>query len=295
MHTPVLLEEVMRMANIQPGETIVDGTLDGGGYARASLEVLQGDGVFAGIDWDESMIRTTGKELEKLSSPRLRVIAIHGNFADIPSLIREQGIESADVVVLDLGFSSLQVDRAGRGFSFMRDEPLIMTYSDEMTPVQTLLKQLKEHDLANIFKEIGEERFAKRIAKAIKEYLRKGDIQTTAKLAEIVKGAVPTNYEHGRIHPATRTFMALRIYANQEFENLERILAAVPSILTTGGRMIIVSFHSHEDRIVKQRFREFAKAGMGTLITKKPITPTAHEIASNPRSRSAKLRGLIRT
>ncbi len=214
------------------------------------------------------------------------------NYTELPRILTQHNLPKADGLLLDLGFSSEQI-ASGRGFSFRNspagEEPLSMTYSDEEKPVSELLNKLSVKDLENIIRTYGEERFAGRIAKAIKSHL---PIKTSGKLAEIIALAVPKNYERGRIHPATRTFQALRIFANRELQNLESILKIIPEIITKNGRVAIISFHSLEDRLVKNYFKNLVKEEKVILLNKKPIVASLEEIKSNPKSRSAKLRAI---
>jgi len=199
----------------------------------------------------------------------------------------------ADGLLVDLGFSSEQLANSGRGFSFEEaaaSEPLLMTYDDSRRPVWTILREESETELANIIFEFGGERMSRRIAKAIKDQGRRKPIMTSGDLVASVRSAVPRGYEHGRINPATRTFQALRIYANGELENLEALLKNLPEVMAPNGKAAIITFHSLEDRIVKHAFQALAKEKKANLVVKKPVGPTREEIAKNPRSRSAKLR-----
>ncbi|TSC88867.1 MAG: 16S rRNA (cytosine1402-N4)-methyltransferase [Parcubacteria group bacterium Gr01-1014_3] len=266
-HVPVLLDEVIKVLDPKPGEFFIDGTAGAEGHTAALREKVGLTGHVLGIDWEK-----TGE-----------------NYADLPAILESKKLHKADGLILDLGFSSEQIG-GGRGFSFQSDEPLIMTYSATSKSVQEILKELSEAELTKIISEFGEESYAPKIAKAIKAAGRKKSIETTKQLAEIVKAAVPENYERGRIHPATRTFQALRIYANRELENLQQALNNLETILKPGARVAIISFHSLEDRIVKNSFRDLEKSGKLKTLTKKPIIATNPEIMTNPRSRSAKLR-----
>jgi 16S rRNA (cytosine1402-N4)-methyltransferase len=265
-----------------------------------------------GTDWDEALLAECKARLNGYKN----AVLAHGNYADLAEIMAtnaESGgpLESkgkADGLLIDLGFSSEQLAASGRGFSFEeahKDEPLLMTYDDSRTPVSAILRETDEKELANIIFELGGERMSRQIAKAIKDRLRKskdqgksskgqtqssGRIETSGELADVVRGAVSRGYEHGRIDAATRTFQALRIYANGELENLEKLLASLPEIVKPGGKAAIITFHSLEDRIVKNAFRTMAKETSAVLITKKPIPATREEIIKNPRSRSAKLR-----
>ncbi|MEK7554995.1 MAG: 16S rRNA (cytosine(1402)-N(4))-methyltransferase RsmH [Patescibacteria group bacterium] len=291
-HIPVLLHEVVNVLDPKTGECFVDGTLGGGGYAAEILNRFGGSGKFLGIDWDSRMLRDAQERISGIAGPGVELALEVGNYADLLDILGEKGFGRADGIVLDLGFSSDHVGVSGRGFSFMRDEPLLMTYSDDATPVKELIRGMDESELRGIIRAFGEERYAGRIARAIKERLRRGKIEMSGELTEIIVKALPRQYERGRIHPATRTFQALRIFANRELENLEQFIETLPEIVAPGGRVAIVSFHSLEDRIVKHGFRGIVSEGLATLITKKPITPTLSEIAENPRARSAKLRAI---
>jgi len=293
-HIPVLLKEVITALDPKQGEFFVDATVNGGGYANGIIRKIDASGKFLGIDWDKRILEQAKEDiLSKYKACDTQYIFVSDNFANTHQILKAKKLGRADGLVLDLGFSTEQIENSGKGFSFMRDEPLIMTYSDESQPVADILKKLTEKELEKIIQEFGEERFSGRIAKAIKENQKLKPIQTAKALAKIIKSAVPKNYEKGRIHPATRTFQALRIYANKELENLEKILKNLKSILKPGGRVAIVSFHSLEDRIVKKNFKDLSQSKTMELITKKPITPSLDEIRNNPRSRSAKLRAAI--
>jgi 16S rRNA (cytosine1402-N4)-methyltransferase len=225
-------------------------------------------------------------------------LLVQGNYADLPEILHRESLPRAQGLLLDLGFSSEQLIASGRGFSFSeatKDEPLLMTYSDDRIPVSQLLREIDEAELANIIYEFGGERLSRRIAKAIKEEGRRRPIMTSGALADVIRKATPGHYERGRIDPATRTFQALRIYANGELENLSRILSDLPSVVASGGRVVTLSFHSLEDGMIKRAFQAMAKAGIATLLTKKPIPATREEIRENPRSRSAKLRAITIT
>jgi 16S rRNA (cytosine1402-N4)-methyltransferase len=298
MHIPVLLHEVLESLDPKPGEFFVDGTFGGGGYTKALLERVGPTGTVLALDWDSQAIER-GKVLAE-QYPNLILRA--ANYTEVPGILREKELGKPDGIVLDLGFSSEQLTGSGRGFSFSPDavdEPLLMTYSDAMTPVRELIRGESEEDLRSIIRKYGEERFAGRIARALKTASRKGSIETAGELAEIIRRAVPGSYERGRreagrnIDPATRTFQALRIYANRELENLEQFLVELPGVLEGGGRIGIVSFHSLEDRIVKLHFKSLVHEGLMELIHKKPLTATREEIHTNPRARSAKLRAGI--
>jgi len=288
-HTPVLLNEIVQLLDPKPGEFFIDGTVDGGGHAAAIMERIMPAGTFLGVDWDKKMIAACDTRRQYGGREKY----VYGNYAELPAILRKEKLGKADGLLLDLGFSSEQLAASGRGFSFSEgsaSEPLIMTYDDARPPVAELLRGLKEEELANIIFELGGERRSRQIAKAIVARERKQPILTSGELAETVRSAAPANYEHGRIDPATRTFQALRIYANDELGNLERVLGHLDGILKKGGRVAIVSFHSLEDRIVKRSFQTASKEKKVELLTKKPVTASREEATRNPRSRSAKLR-----
>jgi 16S rRNA (cytosine1402-N4)-methyltransferase len=288
VHEPVLLQEVLQILDPQPGDFIIDGTFGSGGHSSAILKKISPKGRLLGIDWDEENIKHS-----KIASEK-NVTLRHGSYANLPEILKKEKLPLADGLLLDVGFSSVQLV-TGRGFSFSDEaanEPLLMTYDDTSEPVWKILREIKEEDLANIIFELGGERMSRRIAKAIKERGRRKPIMTAGDLAETVRGILPKGYERGRIDPATRTFQALRIYANKELENLQNVLKKIPEIVRSGGRVAVITFHSLEDRIVKQSFQNFARQKQAELLTKKPIAATHEEILKNPRSRSAKIRGI---
>jgi len=283
-HIPVLLKEVIEILDPKAGEAVIDGTAGDGGHAEKILERIGDSGKLLLIDWDKENI----SKLENKMKLNKNTFCVAGNYAKLPQIMAMNNFPKADGLLLDLGFSSEQLEMRNRGFSFRSDEPLIMTYGDESESLKDFLKRVNVAELAEIIRKFGEERYAERIAEAIMENLRK--INTSRELAEVIKKSVPKFYEYGRIHPATRTFQALRIYLNGELENLEKVLDLLDRILNPGGRVVIISFHSLEDRIVKLNFNESAKKGRLRLLTKKPICPSEEEVIKNFRSRSAKLR-----
>lgn len=295
LHTPVLLNEVIKVLKPEPGEFIIDGTLGSGGHAKAILAEIKSRGTLLTLDWDEKNLERFREINEDLKG---KLILIHENYAKLPEILEKHRLPKADGLVLDLGFSSTQIESSGRGFSFnskTNGEPLDMRYdaSDSERPTAaSIVNGMSEKDLADIIYEFGEERFSRQIAKKIVEHRRQERILTTNALVKVIEGAVSRNYEHGRIHPATRTFQALRIYVNEELKNLKTILANLPEIIGSGGRVGIISFHSLEDRIVKQGFQDLVLNKKAQFINKKPITASREEVKNNPRSRSAKLRAI---
>ena len=296
-HRPVLLNEVIQALAPKPGEFFVDGTMNGGGHAAEILKRILPGGRLLGVDWDKRILeRGYSNVAERLEAPEEEVrrvlTTVHGNYADIPVTLSERALPKADGFLLDLGFSSEQLEGGGRGFSFQRDEPLYMTYDGSRKPVAEMLRELDEEELAKVIFELSGERFSRKIAKAIKAREKFGPIVSSGELAEVIRKAVPGSYERGRIDPATRTFQALRIYANDELGNLRRVLERLPEMMAKGGRVAVITFHSLEDKIVKEAFRELVKEKKAELLSKKPITASEEEIKENSRSRSAKLRAL---
>lgn len=284
-HEPIMVREALELLDLKEGDLVIDGTLGGGGHARAMARLIGATGTLIGVDLDHRVIERQKAELADLPP---RVILIRGSFAGLKEELAARGLPRADALLLDLGFSSMQVSE-GRGFSFLADEPLRMTYNDEEVPLAEQLRDLGESELVELLRLTGE-RYALRIARAIRETLRRAPIRTTGELVAVVRGAVPKNYERGRLHPATRTFLALRIYANREIERLEGVLRDLPEILTPGGRAAIITFQSIEDGIVKRVLREMERAGLLEVLTRKPIPVSREEARANPRARSAKLR-----
>ncbi|MCX7615925.1 MAG: 16S rRNA (cytosine(1402)-N(4))-methyltransferase RsmH [Patescibacteria group bacterium] len=297
VHLPVLKEEVIVHLNLKPGMFVIDGTADGGGHSLAILEKISPGGTLLMVDWDENLLKYAQSRLkekkELLSSNR--VIAVVENYARIPQILREYRLPKAEGLILDLGFSSFHLEQSERGFSFQRDEKLDMRYSttENLATAAEVLNQLSERKLAEIFYRYGQERFSRQIAKSIVLYRRKKQIETTAQLLEIIDHSLPAREKFKRkIHPATKIFQALRIYVNRELENLESILKKLPAIIKSKGRCLIISFHSLEDRLVKNYFRYWQKEKKALVVNKKVIRPSFLERKQNPRSRSAKLRVL---
>ena len=301
-HQPVLREEVVRLLHPQPGNVYVDGTVGLGGHTEALFEAAP-DITVVGIDCDANALRIAKERLSRFGD---RIRLIHGNYRDVTDHLSGLGIGEAAGFLLDLGLSSLQLDTASRGFSFQQDGPLDMRMntSQELT-ASDLVNNASEEELSDILRGHGEERFANRIARAIIAAREKRAITTTQALAALVRRAIPKRYHPKRIDPATRTFQALRIAVNQELENLEAGLETGFRILEPGAVIAVISFHSLEDRIVKDFFRHKAlsctcppdlpvcvcdKQVEAEILTRKPIRPSPKEVANNPRARSAKLR-----
>jgi 16S rRNA (cytosine1402-N4)-methyltransferase len=294
-HIPVLVEEVMTLLRCGPHQTYVDATLGGGGHALEILKRTEPDGVVIGIDWDEDAVAEARKALMPF---RERVRIFRENFVHLPELLKEMKIGNVDGILLDLGLSSFHVEKKERGFSLKGDGPLDMRMDQRMDRTAAdLVNRLSLQDLEYTLSEYGEERWAKRIARAIVHQRERSPIETTQALRNIVHQAIPRRFHSRKIDPATRTFQAFRIRLNEELKNLREILETGWMFLRKGGRMCIISFHSLEDRMVKETFRRLERGGEGSgqggvvrVITKKPVTPSEEERRKNPRSRSAKLR-----
>lgn len=290
-HETVLLEETVDGLEIKEDDVVVDATLGGAGHFRAALRKLGPKGVLVGIDADaDALVRAQAAVDEIPERERPQVRLVNGNFRDLASILDAEGLVPTKVM-FDLGWSAFHLT-SGRGFSFKADEPLLMTYGDpaESTTASDLVNHLSESSLADLLWSLGEERFAKSIAKSIVRERELSPIDTTTRLVEAVGEGTPSWYQHRRIHPATKTFQALRIAANDELGALRDGLAAAIERVPAGGRIAVISFHSIEDRIVKMMLREAAEAGKGSLVQRKPLLPSADECAKNPRARSAKLR-----
>jgi 16S rRNA (cytosine1402-N4)-methyltransferase len=294
-----MVAEAVEALGCRPGGFWVDATLGAGGHAAAILERTAPDGFLLGIDRDREILELAARHLE---AHRGRFELVHGNFGELGAIVAGAGRGLADGVLIDLGLSSLQLDLPERGFSFRADAPLDMRMDrDEQGTALDLVARASEEELARIIFEFGEERKSRRIARAICRERERGGALTTKRLADVVAGAVGGRGPRGgHIHPATRTFQALRIAVNAELEALAAALAAVPSLLAPGGRACVIAYHSLEDRAVKQAFRALAHRGAGgepapfTLLTKKPARPGEAELERNPRARSARLRAIAR-
>ncbi|SPF32865.1 S-adenosyl-dependent methyltransferase activity on membrane-located substrates [Syntrophobacter sp. SbD1] len=304
-HIPVMLGPVIELLDCKPGGIYVDGTVGGGGYARSILEKSAGDGVVLGMDWDGEALK---RARERLDGYGERLILEMADFADIRRVLRKHGIGQVDGIVVDLGVSSFQIEDAQRGFSFSKEGPLDMRMNRDLPQTAAdLVNALQERDLADLIYRYGEERLSRRIARAIAAARRKGRIDTTRELAELIRKTVPASRDASRIHPATRTFQALRIAVNREIDSLERFLPEALDVLKPGGRVCAVAFHSLEDRVVKEAFRNWARScrcpreraacecegkPLVRLLTKKALRPSADELEGNPRARSARLRAV---
>ncbi len=296
-HKPVMLDEVLSFIKPVKGDIIVDATIGAGGHSCELLKLIEPEGLLIGIDKDEEILKIAGKYLSKISDSYKLYQA---DYVELDHILDKLKIKKADGILLDLGVSSLQLDSFDRGFSFSKEGPLDMRMdrTQGMT-AEDLLKRLPEKEMADVFWRYGEERRSRRVARAIIQERKKGvGIKTTTQLAKIVEKAlyIPGNYQKKRrIHPATRVFQALRIVVNEELKSLEYFLNNIREELSCGARIVVISFHSLEDRLAKRAFREGQNTSQLKILTKKPLTPLDSEIRENIRSRSAKLRAAERT
>lgn len=306
-HTPVLLSETLEHLELKQGGVYIDGTLGGAGHSSEIIKRIIPGGVLLGIDQDMNAIDAAKKRLEAYKD---NIIIVHDNFRNIKAVARENGLEEVDGVLLDIGVSSHQLDENIRGFSYMHDGPLDMRMdTDRDFDASYIVNNSSELELTRILKDYGEEKWAARIAKFIIEERKNGTIDTTFKLVDIIKRAIPAAARREGGHPAKRTFQALRIAVNDELEVLEQAVKNAAEILKPGGRLVVITFHSLEDRIVKTAFNNMekpctcppklpvcvcGKEPLLKVITKKPVTAGEEELETNTRSKSAKLRAAER-
>jgi 16S rRNA (cytosine1402-N4)-methyltransferase len=292
-HLPVLLDEVLEALNCLPGRVYADGTVGGGGHSRGILERSSPTGRVIGLDWDEEALERARRNLSPFAG---RFELRRANYRDFRSVLESLSLPGVDGILLDLGVSSEQLESRHRGFSFRWEAPLDMRMSqDKTTTAQELVRKLPAVELESLLRNFGEERWARRIARNIVRARQKAPLRTTRDLVEVIERSVPP--KRRGIHPATRTFQALRISVNEELNNLQTFLEGAPELLNPGGRLCIISYHSLEDRIVKNRFREWVRGeGRRTppfrLLTPKPVVPSREEVCRNLRSRSAKMRAV---
>ncbi len=308
-HIPVLLDEVIENFDPKPNQNFVDCTLGGGGHSLAIIKLTGPSGKALGIDLDEQAVEVAKLKVknEKLKVDRL--IAIQGNYKNLKNIVHQNNFENISGILLDLGFSSMEMDDSEKGLSFRYDAPLDMRFGEEGITAGEVINNFKEKELEDIFRTYGEERFSGRIARIICEVRKEKSIKTTFELIDAIKRVIPGKFQHGRIHFATKVFQALRIFVNQELDNLKIVLPQAIDLLLPGGRLVVISFHSLEDRIVKEFFKRESrdcicpkempicqcdhKAKL-KILNKKPIIPKEGEAKINPRSRSAKLRVAVK-
>jgi len=298
-HVPVLSEVLMSLVDPRPGETVVDATVGHGGHAELLAGAIGSGGRFIGLDIDESNLARARSRVEKAmagkSSPSLHWV--RANFSELGSVLDELGVSRVDVILADLGVSTDQLLDSSRGFTFSEDGPLDMRIDQRLeTTAADVVNRLEENELADLIFHSSQERFSRRIAKRICEARREKRIRTVSELVGIVCSAmgVSGSFSRHRIHPATRTFLALRMAVNHELEHLQELLEYAPRRLSVGGRLAVISFHSGEDRIVKQNFLDRKRDGVYEIRTKKPVQASSEETLRNPRARSAKLRVALR-
>lgn len=287
-HITVLLEEAVSVLALEPSSVVFDCTLGEGGHARRILSELNSEGVYIGLDADEKAISDQGD----LTKAEAKVCLLNRNFSDIKAVSEELKL-TPDAILADLGWRTDQFEYGGKGFSFKNDEPLLMTFGDpekQLFTARDIVNDWEEENIADVIYGYGEERFARRIAKAIIESRKQNAIETTSDLVKIIEEAIPNKAKGGKIHPATKTFQALRIAVNDELGVLKKLLNDGFEVLAPQGRMAIISFHSLEDRVVKQFFKEKVHDQQALRLIKKPIQPDLTEKQNNRRSRSAKLR-----
>lgn len=288
MHKSVLLNETIEYLDPEPGENFIDCTIGEAGHSLAILEKTKPEGKVLGIDADAESL--------KRIKPKERLILTRGNFKDLKKIAEENDFHKVDGILFDLGLSSWQIEESGRGFTYKKEEPLSMIIgSDQVVTAQEIINTWPEESLLDIFKEYGEERFARKIVQKIVQQRKLSPIKTTLQLLEVIKRSVPfSRFGRGRTNRvAARIFQALRIVVNDEIENLKHGLEQALQILNQGGRVAVISFHSLEDRTVKWFFKEKEREGKIRILTEKPITADEAEIKVNPRSRSAKLRAAM--
>ncbi|MEK9176667.1 MAG: 16S rRNA (cytosine(1402)-N(4))-methyltransferase RsmH [Patescibacteria group bacterium] len=289
-HTSVMREEAVGGLGLKKAGTAIDATAGLGGHAEMMASAVGPRGTLMVIDADQESLTKTR---ERLKDAKAKIIFVRGNFRNLKRFAEEADLADVAGVLFDLGWHAGQL-ASGRGLSFTADEPLLMTLETQPEPGQLTAKDIiagwDEEEIARLIREYGEERFARRIAKGIVEARRRRPIRSARELADVIAASVPAPYRYGRLHPATRTFQALRIAVNDELGALTEALEAAIALVAKGGRVAAISFHSLEDRIVKRAFRSAEDQGVGERITKKPMTPSAEERTANPRARSAKLR-----
>ncbi len=293
-HVPVLRQEVTDLLAPAGRSVLVDCTVGLGGHAEALLDAAGPGAHLIGIDLDPGNLRFTRDRLARFGS---RVRLFQANFAAVREVLDEAGVEATDALVADLGVASNQLDDEGRGFSFSAEGPLDMRLDPQGPRMAAdLVNRLPEKQLADLIYRYGDERYSRRIARAIVSARKERPIGSTTELSRVVEGAIPPAARRARrgVHPATRTFLALRVAVNDELASLDALLSALPGVLAVGGRAAIISFHSLEDRRVKTAFAALARAGKARRLTRKPLAASPAEVQGNPRSRSAKLRGLER-
>jgi len=290
IHIPVLKEKIIEYLKPKKGEKFIDATFGGGGHTKEILKKIKPEGKVLAIDLDEELVKI-GKENFKEEIKKGNLILVQGNFKNLKEIAKKYGFNKVSGIIFDLGLSLWHIEKSKKGFSYRRDEPLKMVYSEKEAEIlaRDIVNRFPRKEIEKILKEFGEEKYASRIAKEIIREREKAPIETTLKLVEIIKKVYPKR-SFRRLHPARRSFQALRIAVNKELENLKKALPQAIDLLKKGGKICVISFHSLEDRIVKNFFKEKEKERKIKVLTKKPEVPSLKEKKENPRSRSAKLR-----
>ncbi len=294
VHVPILVDVVLELLNVRPGGRYIDATANGGGHTRAILEASAPDGVVVAFDRDAELVDGLRQKFPAQVADG-RLVPVHSSFAHLRDIAEERGFAPVDGILFDLGLSSYHLDKSGRGFAFAREEPLDMRFDAtdlDSKLAKELLARAPVDELISIFRELGEERFGSRIARSVVAHRDREPIVTTTDLLNIVEISLPAKTRWRASRHAARVFQGLRIAVNQELETVRAALPEAWETLAPGGRMVVLAFHSLEDRIIKHYFREHRQQGRGRLLTKKPITADADEVERNPRSASAKLRAI---
>lgn len=289
IHTPVLLNEVLEYLKPVPGGRYIDATINGGGHSRAILERILPDGQLIGIEWDSTLASQTASEFSKMSLHD-RITVVNDSYTNMAHIAKKLGMEP-DGILFDLGLSSWHYEESGRGFTFKKNEPLDMRFNVSTgVPASEIVNLYTVPEIEQILRDYGEEQFARSISESIGINRKKKPIMTTEDLVAVINVAVPDWYKHRKIHFATKTFQALRVVANDELGNVAKGVRTAIDILKPGGRLVVISFQGHEDKLVREIFKEQVKAGRIIQPVKGTIRPTWPEQQSNPRSRSAKMK-----
>jgi len=300
-HIPVLTKEVLEYLNPKANENFVDATVGEGGHSAAIIEKNNPNGKILGIEWDSEVYNITKSRIAEFPD---RIILVNDSYINLKEIVEKENFKPVNGILLDLGMSSYQLEKSGRGFSFMKNEMLDMRYNSgnqkskiknqNYITAENIVNEWSQEKIEEILNDYGEERFARQIAKKIVEKRKVKKISSTFELKDIIKEAMPSKFLYGKIHFATRTFQAIRITVNEELDNLTEFLPKAIEVLSSGGRLVVISFHSLEDRIVKSFFKNKSQQGLVKILTKKPIAVSRNEVLVNPRSRSAKLRAIIK-
>ena len=294
-HIPVLLHETLEILDLKKGQTVLDCNLNRAGHSIEMAKLLGSNGTIVGIDLDAGALNEAQEVLSKLAE-HPHIYLIHENFRNLDKVLEETGVELVDSVLFDLGLSSQELDTSGRGFTFQKDEPLYMTYQSNIEPetltAKDVLNLWGEESLADIIYAYGGERNSRKIAKEIVSLRKQKPFETTFDLVEAIKRATPSRFQSGKTHFATKTFQAIRIVVNDEIEALKEALQKAWAALAPNGKLVVITFHSLEDKVVKEFFKEKKTVGEAEYINKKPIVPGRAEIKDNPRARSSKLRSV---